>query len=111
MSDSPLLTTDENSSGLSAEELAERELSEMMSSSPPAFNGVEGDEEVDELSLDTEVPSTSTTVSLTPPASLRNQLAIARRKATQLKLHPYQRDSTEEFIKVRYCSAFLQVYI
>jgi hypothetical protein len=107
-SESSLPTTNENSPGLSAEALAEREILAMMSSSPP-LNGIRGNnlEEVDESSLDTDTPSTPTTISLTTPATLRNRLAIARRKAAQLKLHPYQRDSVDEFVNVIYCSDYL----
>jgi len=84
--------------GLSAEELAEREFREMMSSDAPQPEPE--DDEVDQLSSDQDAPMTSPVAPLTSAASLRNELVYARRKASQLKLHPYQRDAIEEFVKV-----------
>jgi len=84
--------------GLSAEELAERELLEMMSSDPPQ---PEEEDELDQLS-DHDAPTTPLVTPLTSAASLRNELVYARRKASQLKLQPYQRDALEEFVKVLY---------
>jgi len=40
-------------------------------------------------------------------ASLRNELVVAQRKAAQFRLHPYQCDVVEEFVKVQYISNFL----
>ncbi|KAG5635895.1 hypothetical protein H0H81_009736 [Sphagnurus paluster] len=80
-------------SGLSAEELAERELLEMMSSNPTQ---PEEDDETDQLASDLDTPAASL---VAPAASLRNELVYARQKATQLKLHPYQRDAVDEFVK------------
>jgi hypothetical protein len=94
--------------GLSHEQLAERELLQLMSSSPPPPNGLE-DDEVDEFALDQDTSSTFLETSPTPAASLRNELVVARRKAAQLKLHPYQRDTLEEFVKVMYYC--VQVYV
>lgn len=85
--------------GLSAEELAEREVLEMMSSDPPQLESEE--DEVDQLSSDQDAPTTPV-APLTPAAGLRNELVYARRKASQLKLHPYQHDAIEEFVKVVY---------
>lgn len=87
--------------GLSAEELAEREVLEMMSSDPPGAQHEFEEDEVDELSSDQDAPMTPV-APLTPAAVLRNELVYARRKASQLKLHPYQRDAIEEFVKVIY---------
>ena len=39
---------------------------------------------------------------LTPAACLHNELVYAHRKASQLKLHPYQHNAIEEFVKVMY---------
>src|ERR1700678_2892718 len=86
--------------GLSNEERAERELRLMMSSSPLALSNSHQDDDVDELSLN-QGPTAST---LTSAATLRNELIVARRKSTQLKLHPYQRDAVEEFVKVEHHS-------
>jgi hypothetical protein len=97
MSSSPPPTANEIAPVLSAEALAECELLEVMSSSPPPLND---DEDEGEVLADEDLPSTSTTVLLTTPSVLRNQLTVARRKATQFKLHPYQRDLVEEFVKV-----------
>lgn len=84
--------------GLSAEELAECELREMMSLDAPQPEPE--DDEVDQLSSNQDVPTTSPVAPLTSAASLRNELVYACRKAAQLKLHPYQHDVIEEFVKV-----------
>ena len=83
--------------GLSPEEVAERELRRMMSSPPPSFTP--DDDEVDELALAQDAPTASLALPLTSTAGL---LLVARRKAAQHKLHPYQRDAAEEFVKVIY---------
>jgi hypothetical protein len=70
-----------------------------MSSPPPSSGPAEDDDEVSEFDLDRDVAAVS---SVTTAASLRNDLVVARRKATQLKLHPYQHDAVEEFSKVVY---------
>jgi hypothetical protein len=57
---------------------------------------------VDELDLDQYSPATSSAPLSTSAGSLRNELVVARRKAAQLKLHPYQCNAVEEFIKVVY---------
>jgi len=91
----------DSSSGLSPEAVAERELLAMMSSPPPP-NSLE-DDEVDQLDLDQDAPAgTPSAPPLTSAASLRNELVVARRKAAQLKLHPYQCNAAEEFVKVVY---------
>lgn len=88
--------------GLSAEDLAERELRALMSS-PPSTIGVQGFGEDDMDALDLEqsgglaVASVSSSTSV---ASIRQDLVMARRRAVQSKLHPYQREAVEEFIKV-----------
>lgn len=91
-------------SGLSREELAERELREMMDASPVSSNGLQGLGEDDMDALDLDDPhggglTVSATISSTPATSIRQDIVTARRKVVQLKLHPYQRDSVEEFIK------------
>ena len=96
----PILSGD-SSSGLSPEAVAECELLAMMSS-PPLPNSLE-DDEVDQLDLDQDAPAgTPSAPPLTSAASLRNELVVARQKAAQLKLHPYQCNAAEEFIKVVY---------
>lgn len=88
--------------GLSAEELAERELRALMSS-PPSTIGVQalGEDDVDGLDLEQSGGlAVSSTSSSTSVASIRQDLVMARRRAVQLKLHPYQREAVEEFIKV-----------
>ena len=91
----------DSSSSLSPEAVAERELLATMSSPPPP-NSLE-DDEVDQLNLDQDAPAgTPSAPLLTSAASLRNGLVVARRKAAQLKLHPYQCNAAEEFVKVAY---------
>ena len=67
----------------------------------PPSNSLD-DNEVDELDLDQYSPATSSAPLSTSAGSLRNELVVARRKAAQLKLHPYQCNAVEEFIKVVY---------
>jgi hypothetical protein len=62
----------------------------------------EDDDETDQLASDLDTPVASSVALSTPAASLRNELVYARRKATQLKLHPYQHDTVDEFVKVMY---------
>lgn len=93
---------------MSAQELAELELRRIMSESPPPRDNSEGDnhDEVDELDQDSDEPgpsgiiTTSTNLELTTSAILRREIASARRRADQMKLHPYQRNLIEEIIKV-----------
>jgi hypothetical protein len=101
----------EEPTGLSHDELAARELAEMMSS--PTFSTAqpEDDDDVDELALDDApvrdivlAPALTTRTS----ASIRNDLAVVRRKSNQFKLHPYQREAAEDLVKVK---GFLWPYV
>lgn len=67
-----------------------------MSTSEPPFN----DNDVDELAFDQNVPTMS--LASTSAASLHNELVVAWQEVAQLKLHPYQHDTVEEFVKVVY---------
>lgn len=96
MSDSPSPTpiADPNPS-LSPEEIAENDLRDRMSSPSPG-DGLDDDQ----LAFDQDSPTPSSALLLTSAASMRNELVVARRKAAQLKLHPYQCTALEEFVKV-----------
>lgn len=92
-------------SGLSPEELAERELQAMMDNSPVSSNGPQGLGEDNIEALDLDQPQAggvtiASTFSSMSAASICQDLVVAHQKAAQLKLHPYQRDSVEEFVKV-----------
>lgn len=103
MSDTrPPTPSGDSSSGLSPEAVAERELLATMSSPPPPNSHGDSDDEVDQLDLDQDSLATPSVPLLTSAASLRNELVVARRKAAQLKLHPYQCNAAEEFVKVAY---------
>ena len=101
MSDTrPPTPSGDSSSGLSPEAIAERDLLATMSSPPPP-NSIE-DDDMDQLDLDQDSPATSSAPLLMSAASLRNELVVAWQKAAQLKLHPYQCNAVEEFVKVVY---------
>jgi len=98
MSDSPSPTpiADPNS-GLSPEEIAENDLCDRMSSPSPG-DGFDDDQ----LALDQDSSTLSSELLLTSAASMHNELVVTHRKATQLKLHPYQCTALEEFVKVAF---------
>lgn len=114
MSDTPSSPSHSNTNtpaaqvtSLSHEERAQRELDDMMSSLDPPRNSpaaADGDEDTSE---EPEGPILPLTPLLTSASALRNALVMARRKSIQAKLHPYQRDVVDGFVKVTTLQNFM----
>ena len=80
----------------------QHELEAMMSSNSPESNGPTSDG-TDEPLTDQDGPLPPLDLVgpfLITPTTLRHELIIACRKSAQLKLHPYQHDTINEFVWV-----------
>ena len=93
-------TTPTPGNRLSNEELVQRELMAMMSSTSPRSGSPAPDEPIADQDGPL-IPPGLVGPFLITQTTLCNELIVAHQMSIQLKLHPYQHDTIEEFVRVK----------